>query len=107
MFGVWGSRTVDGSLLSARNLDWNKDTGIQKSKLVTVFHPPGKYAHATLGFVGLYGALAGMSAKGVTVHEANLESNDVRSFYKYYLFNIVYFINLILSCFIQTSSYYF
>ena len=24
MLGVWGSRTVNGKLFSARNLDWNK-----------------------------------------------------------------------------------
>ena len=28
MFAVWGSRTEDSSLFSARNLDWNQDTGI-------------------------------------------------------------------------------
>jgi len=28
MFGIWGSRTEDGSLWSARNLDWTKNTGM-------------------------------------------------------------------------------
>ena len=27
MFAVWGSRTKDSNLFSARNLDWNQDTG--------------------------------------------------------------------------------
>jgi len=75
MFGIWGNRTVNGELFSARNLDWNKDTGISHNKLVTVWHPEGKIAHASLGFAGLYGALAGMSAEGLTVHEANLEES--------------------------------
>lgn len=77
MFGVWGSRTVDRNLFSMRNLDWNANTGINKHKLVTVHHPPedGKHAHVTFGFASIYGALAGMSAEGLTVHEANLESN--------------------------------
>ena len=77
MVGVWGSRTVGGELFSGRNLDWNQDSGIDKHKLVTVVHPPeaGRHAHATLGFAGLYGSLAGMSAPGLTTHEANLESN--------------------------------
>jgi hypothetical protein len=35
------------------------------------------FAHATVGFVGLYGALTGMNAKGLTVSEANLESDDI------------------------------
>lgn len=33
--------------------------GADGGKLITVFHPPGKYAHATFGFVGFWGALAG------------------------------------------------
>jgi len=77
MWAAWGSRTDGGRLLSGRNLDWNHDTGIDRHKLVTVYHPPepGLFAHATFGFGGLVGALAGVSAAGLTVHEANLESN--------------------------------
>ena len=40
-----------------------------------VYHPPDGIAHATIGFAGIVGALTGISAAGVTVHEANLESN--------------------------------
>ena len=76
MFAIWGSRTVgDGQVFSGRNLDWNHDTGIDRWKLVVVYHPPGGHAHVTFGFGGLIGALAGMSAAGLTTHEANLESN--------------------------------
>lgn len=74
MFAVWGARTKDGELYSARNLDWNKDTGLNKYKLVMVTVPnDGSIPSANLGFVGLYGTLAGMSAAGLTLHEANLE----------------------------------
>ena len=86
MFGIWGSRTENQKLFSARNLDWNKDSGrrpesrhcvlcftlcfslgINKLKVITVYKPSdGAYAHATVGFVPLYGALAGMSASGIT-----------------------------------------
>jgi hypothetical protein len=77
MLAVWGNRTLGGGVLSGRNLDWNHDTGINQYKLVAVFHPPepGRHAHATFGFGGLIGALAGMSSVGLTTHEANLESN--------------------------------
>ncbi len=77
MYAAWGSRTEGGRLLSGRNLDWNHDTGINAHKIVIVHHPPepGRHAHATLGFAGLAGAVAGISAAGLTVHEANLESN--------------------------------
>ena len=76
-YGAWGSRTVDGRLFTARNLDWLSDLGIQKYKLVTVHHPPSGYSHITIGWVGVWGAIAGMSQEGLTVHEANLESDDI------------------------------
>ena len=65
MFAVWGSRTEDTALFSARNLDWNKDTGVNKNKVVMVIVPDdGGIPSASLGFACLYGTLAGMSAKG-------------------------------------------
>mmetsp|Transcript_19427 Transcript_19427/g.27920 ORF Transcript_19427/g.27920 Transcript_19427/m.27920 type:complete len:498 (+) Transcript_19427:40-1533(+) len=76
MFGAWGSRTVNGDLYSARNLDWLPDLGVNQYKLLTVHHPPGGVAHVTVGFAGIWGALAGMAATGLTVHEANLESKQ-------------------------------
>jgi len=79
-FGVWGSRTPEGELYSGRNLDWSKDTGVNQFKLITVYHPPNAHAHATVGFAGITGALTGMSSQGITVHEANLES-DRDTFY--------------------------
>lgn len=76
-FGVWGGRTENEDLFTGRNLDWMKESGITKYKLITIHHPSDGHAHATLGFAGLWGALTGMSAAGLTVHEANLESNDI------------------------------
>lgn len=78
-YAVWGSRT-NGPVRSSRNLDWQKNTGIDKFKLITVFDniegaKPGSYA--TMGFsVGL-GALAGMSDSGISVSEMNLDNNVV------------------------------
>jgi hypothetical protein len=77
MFGVWGSRTADGRLYTGRNLDWLKDSGISTYKLVTIHRPPNGFAHATIGWAGIWGAITGMSSQGLTVHEANLESNDI------------------------------
>lgn len=78
MFAVWGNRTLNGELYSARNLDWNKDTGINRYKLVMVTIPNDDgIPSANLGFVGLYGTLAGMSAAGLTLHEANLEELQI------------------------------
>eukprot|EP00595_Chromulina_sp_UTEXLB2642_P002039 CAMPEP_0196764074 /NCGR_PEP_ID=MMETSP1095-20130614/5326_1 /TAXON_ID=96789 ORGANISM="Chromulina nebulosa, Strain UTEXLB2642" /NCGR_SAMPLE_ID=MMETSP1095 /ASSEMBLY_ACC=CAM_ASM_000446 /LENGTH=395 /DNA_ID=CAMNT_0042118681 /DNA_START=377 /DNA_END=1564 /DNA_ORIENTATION=- len=77
MYGVWGSRTENNRLFTGRNLDWLKSTGISMYKLVTIYHPSNGYSHATIGWAGVWGALTGMSSQGLTVHEANLESNDV------------------------------
>ena len=68
-FGVWGSRTVNGDVYSARNLDWLPDLGINQYKLLTVHHPKDGVAHVTVGFAAVWGALAGMSAEGLSVHE--------------------------------------
>merc|ERR1712091_543084 len=82
MFGVWGSRTLNGDLYSARNLDWASNLGIDQYKCVQVWHPEGAYEHSAVGYVVVYGVLAGMSSKGISVHEANLRyimenSNDI------------------------------
>lgn len=78
MFAVWGQRSLNGELYSARNLDWNKDTGVNKHKLVVVTVPSdGAIPSASLGFAGLYGAMAGMSSLGLTLHEANLEEEQI------------------------------
>jgi len=79
MFGVWGSRTAGGDLYSARNLDWVANLGLDQFKIVQVWHPDGAYEHSAVGYVCVWGALTGMSAKGISVHEANLES-DMDSF---------------------------
>lgn len=77
MFGVWGSRTDGGKLFTGRNLDWLKDSGISKNKVIAVYHAAGENTYATIGWAGLWGAITGISSKGITVHEANLESDDI------------------------------
>lgn len=74
-FAAWGSRTEGGRLFSSRNLDWQKDTGIGRNKLVTVFRPDdGAVPYATFGFASGFGALAGMNSAGLTVSEMNLDN---------------------------------
>ena len=69
MLGLWGSRTKDGNLYTGRNVDYMPDTGIAKQKLLVVHHPPRGIAHVDIGWAGVWGALAGMSAAGITVHK--------------------------------------
>eukprot|EP01028_Stygiella_incarcerata_P006231 TRINITY_DN2551_c0_g1_i2.p1 TRINITY_DN2551_c0_g1~~TRINITY_DN2551_c0_g1_i2.p1 ORF type:complete len:515 (+),score=117.18 TRINITY_DN2551_c0_g1_i2:142-1686(+) len=76
MFALWGNRTDGGRLWTMRNLDWYSNLGTGQFRMVTLFNPTdgnGRIPHMSIGFVGMIGALAGMSEKGLTVHEANLE----------------------------------
>ena len=72
---MWGSRTDQGDLYTMRNLDWAENTGVNQNKLITVWHIDGTIPHLTLGYPGVLGALTGMSAAGITVHEAGLSSH--------------------------------
>jgi hypothetical protein len=48
---------------------------INKNKLITIFNITNTIPHATLGFPGLIGAITGISAKGITAHEAGQASD--------------------------------
>lgn len=52
--------------------------GVNKNKMIMVTVPDdGGFPSVTLGFVGLYGTLAGMSAKGLTGQQRALWGNHV------------------------------
>lgn len=77
MFGVWGSRTEEGQLFSCRNLDYGPNMGVNNWKSVTMWVPDdGAIPHVAYGFLPVYGVLSGNSARGLTVHEANLEEKS-------------------------------
>jgi hypothetical protein len=69
-WGAWNSRTHGGDLYSGRNLDWAAKTGVSKYKTITIYHIGEEIPHASIAFAGLIGAITGMSAAGITVHEA-------------------------------------
>lgn len=75
-FGAWGSRTMGGKLYTGRNLDWEADTGVATYKVISVYHVTGTHAYASVSFAGLTGAIAGMSEKGITVHEAGDDNQE-------------------------------
>lgn len=58
-----------------RNLDWAENTGVNQNKLITIWNIDETIPHLTLGYPGVLGALTGMSAAGITVHEAGLGSH--------------------------------
>lgn len=69
-WGAWSSRTKGGQLYSGRNLDWAAETGVSKYKVISVYHIGTGIPHASISFAGLIGSITGMSAAGITVHEA-------------------------------------
>jgi len=73
-FAAWGERTLDGHLLGSRNLDWSTDTGIAVLKGITIYVPDEGHAHASIGYLGFPGALAGMGEQGLVVSEVGAES---------------------------------
>lgn len=56
-----------GEPLLGRNLDFPTLGYLQNYTLVTVYHPEGKHAWASVGFPGAVGCLSGMNEKGLTV----------------------------------------
>ena len=46
---------------------------------MTIFNIDNTIPHATLGFPGLLGAITGISAKGITTHEAG-QASDLETF---------------------------
>lgn len=73
-FAAWGPRTQGGKLFASRDLDWNRDTGLTRNRLITVYDPvdeKGQHfrAYATVGYVGMIGAIAGMNDAGIAVSE--------------------------------------
>jgi len=81
-YGVWGERTKGGLLYTSRNLDFNKNTGIDLSKLVAFYkiNDPKygqTFSYTSLGFSTGLGALAGINDQGITVSEMNLDNSHV------------------------------
>jgi hypothetical protein len=53
--------------LLGRNLDYFTGGILQDYSLVTIYHPRGKHAFASVGFPGLIGVLSGMNDAGLTL----------------------------------------
>lgn len=79
-YGVWGSRTVNGTLYTSRNLDFLADSGMNRYKVALVYditEGSARRRYVTLGFGFGLSALAGMSLNGITVSEMNLDNAEV------------------------------
>merc|ERR1739845_314628 len=76
MFGAWGDALADkDGTLQLRALDWDMGDTIVNHPLVTVFHTPHS-TYATVGIVGLTGALTGVSDKQMGISEIGVSFPD-------------------------------
>lgn len=73
-----GAATVDGELVHARNLDWDKIDFLIEHPVVIVRHPTGRIPFAVVGFPGNVAPYNGINAAGISMasNEAN-SANDI------------------------------
>lgn len=65
-FAAWGPLTQNGKLFSTRNIDLFTGLGLENYTLVTIVKEAGKAPIANIGFVGMVGCIAGMSARALS-----------------------------------------
>jgi predicted choloylglycine hydrolase len=67
-------KSVSGTPLFGRNLDFFLIAQVNEYSLVTIYRPKGKHAFASIGFPGIFGCMSGMNDAGLA-----LASNEVKS----------------------------
>lgn len=72
----WGRATADGRLIALRNLDWNRNMGIQNHAAVKWIHILGQKAYANIGYEGFAGVLSGINEEGISVGQIGATSSD-------------------------------
>lgn len=75
------SRSRAGVGLLARNLDFPTLGYLQHYTLVTVYHPAGKHAFASVGFPGMVGVLSGMNDAGLALTANEVYASSDGSLY--------------------------
>lgn len=78
-FAAWGKATANGQLIHMRNLDWNREAGIQRYAAVFVVRPQGKHAFVNAGWAGFIGVLSGINEHGLSIGQVGAETVDVSS----------------------------
>ena len=66
-FGVWGDKSLDGSILIGRNFDFYVGDPFAENKIVCFEKPDQGYPFMMIGWGSMIGVLSGMNDKGLTV----------------------------------------
>lgn len=66
-FGVWGSKSSDGTLLIGRNFDFYVGEEFAENKLINFIKPKNGYKLMMISWAGMIGTVSGMNEKGLTV----------------------------------------
>ncbi|MBI4549851.1 MAG: neutral/alkaline non-lysosomal ceramidase N-terminal domain-containing protein [Candidatus Omnitrophica bacterium] len=72
----FGRATRDGRLVQFRNLDWNREIGIQNYACLFVVKKEGKIPFVNIGYKSFLGALSGMNDKGISIAQIGSKSDD-------------------------------
>lgn len=66
-FGVWGSRSAGGHLLTGRNFDWEADPVFDEDRVVILCEPARGIPFVSLAWAGMAGCVSGLNRAGVSV----------------------------------------
>lgn len=66
-FGIWGSRSMDSSLIIGRNFDFYVGDEFAENKLINFVKPDKGYKLMMISWAGMIGTVSGMNEKGLTV----------------------------------------
>ncbi len=66
-FGVWGTRSAGGHLLTGRNFDWEADPVFDEDRMVIFCEPDHGIPFVSLAWAGMAGCVSGMNRAGVSV----------------------------------------
>lgn len=72
----FGKATRDGRLYHLRNLDWNREIGIQDYLCLFAVKKDNAIPFVNIGYVSFIGSVSGMNDKGISVGQIGSETKD-------------------------------
>ncbi len=72
----FGKATADGRLYHLRNLDWNREIGIQDYLCLFAVKKKDAIPFVNIGYIGFLGALSGMNAESISIGQVGGETKD-------------------------------